>query len=164
MAEFIETGEIVNTHGIRGMVRAVPWCDSPEELCSHRELFIGGAPYRVLSASAHKSMAILELEGVDTVQKAQALKGKKILVDRAALVSKEGRHLICDLVGCAAVDDHTDEPLGEIKDVLCLPASDVYVIEGEKGRFMVPVVDEFVRSVDTKERVVRLSLIEGMLP
>lgn len=164
MAEFIETGEIVNTHGIRGAVRAAPWCDSPEEFCSYRELYIAERLFRVLSASVHKSLVILELDGVDTVRAAAALKGRTVYVDRALVRRKEGRHLIRDLLGCAAVDDATGAPLGVLKDVLCLPASDVYVIDGENGEFMVPVVDEFVRSVDINGRVVRLRLIEGMLP
>lgn len=164
MAELIETGEIVNTHGVRGAVRAMPWCDSPEELCTYRELYIAGKPVRVRSAHPHKSGVILELEGIDTVQAAAALKGETVYVDRALVPQKEGRYLICDLVGCEAIDDATGSRLGVIVDVLSLPASDVYEIECEKGRFLVPVVDEFVRGVDIAAKAVRLSLIEGMLP
>ena len=30
--QFLEAGQIVNTHGIQGEVKIVPWCDSPEFL------------------------------------------------------------------------------------------------------------------------------------
>ena len=29
---FLEAGQIVNTHGIRGEVKIVPWCDSPDKI------------------------------------------------------------------------------------------------------------------------------------
>ena len=32
-SEFLEIGQIVNTHGIRGEVKLVPWADSPEFVC-----------------------------------------------------------------------------------------------------------------------------------
>ena len=31
-SQFLETGQIVNTHGVKGEVKVVPWADSPEYL------------------------------------------------------------------------------------------------------------------------------------
>ena len=28
-SQFLETGQIVNTHGVKGEVKVVPWADSP---------------------------------------------------------------------------------------------------------------------------------------
>ena len=48
--KFLEAGQIVNTHGIQGEVKIVPWCDTPEFLCSFDILYIDGAPVRVTAA------------------------------------------------------------------------------------------------------------------
>ena len=53
------------------------------------------------------------------------------------------------------------EEIGRIKDVLTMPSSDVYVIEGARS-YMIPAVKEFVREIDTAAGVVRVHLIEGM--
>ena len=53
-----------------------------------------------------------------------------------------------DLLGLPVIDER-EGLLGRLADVLNLPASDVYVVHGEDGRqWMIPVVDEFVKSVD----------------
>lgn len=47
---FLEAGQIVNTHGIQGEVKIVPWCDSPEFLCRFDTLYLGERPVKVRSA------------------------------------------------------------------------------------------------------------------
>lgn len=38
--QFLESGKIVGTHGIKGEVRIDPWCDSPEFLCAFKRLYL----------------------------------------------------------------------------------------------------------------------------
>ena len=47
---FLEAGQIVNTHGIQGEVKIVPWCDSPEFLCRFDTLYLGERPGKGRSA------------------------------------------------------------------------------------------------------------------
>ena len=68
---FLEAGQITGTHGVRGEVRVMPWCDSPEVYARLHTLYWdehGEQPVRVHSR-AHKSMALTVIEGVDTVEK-----------------------------------------------------------------------------------------------
>ena len=37
---FLQAGQIVNTHGIQGEVKIVPWCDTPEFLCQFQTLYV----------------------------------------------------------------------------------------------------------------------------
>ena len=60
-----------------------------------------------------------------------------------------------------ATAEEEGEEIGRIKDVLTMPSSDVYVIEGARS-YMIPAVKEFVREIDTAAGVVRVHLIEGM--
>ena len=141
--EFLESGRIVNTHGIRGEVKIVPWADSPEFLCGFSTLYLDGKPVNVRSARVHKGNVLATLEGVTAVNGARALKGKVLSIDRTGVVLPEGRHFIADLIGLEVRDAAGGEVLGAIADVLTPPAHEVYVVKGGRHEYMIPAVDEF---------------------
>lgn len=161
-SQFLEAGQIVNTHGIQGEVKIVPWCDSPEILCGFTTFYIDGAPVKVLSARAHKTNVLAVLEGVENVNAAMRLKNKIIEIDRTGLALPEGRHFIADLIGITVIDDDSGEELGIIDDVLTPPAHEVYVVKGKDKEYLIPAVDAFLRGTDLDEGWVRVHLIEGM--
>ena len=159
---FLEAGQIVNTHGIQGEVKIVPWCDSPEFLCGFDTLYIDGAPVKVRAARAHKGNVLARLEGVDDVNAAMRLKNKVVSIDRSGVELPDGRHFIADLMGLTVSDDDTGAELGVIADVLAPPAHEVYVVKGGEKSYMIPAVDAFLRGTSVEEGWVRVHLIEGM--
>ena len=68
--QYLQTGKIVSTHGVRGEVKLLPWADSPEFLLQFDTLWIGGRAYRVESSRVQKTCVLLKLEGIDTVEAA----------------------------------------------------------------------------------------------
>ena len=160
--QFLEAGEIVNTHGIQGEVKIVPWCDTPEFLCGFDTLYIDGAPVKVRAARAHKGNVLARLEGVDDVNAAMRLKGKVVSIDRTGVELPDGRHFIADLIGLTVIDDDTGAELGAIADVLTPPAHEVYVVRGKGKEYLIPAVDAFLRGTNVEEGWVRVHLIEGM--
>ena len=160
-SRFLEAGKIVNTHGVRGEVKIHPWADSPEFLTEFRRLFIDGAPAKVLSARVHKGCVIAAFEGVVGIEGAIGLKNKTVFIDRSDASLEDGRHFVADIIGLRATDAETGEELGTVKDVLSLPASDVYVITGAR-EILVPAVPDFVKEIDIDAGVMNLRLIEGM--
>ena len=58
---FIEAGEIVNTHGVRGEVKIMPWTDTPEFLRAVKTLYIDGRPHKVLASRIHKGAILAQL-------------------------------------------------------------------------------------------------------
>ena len=162
MKQKLEAGQIVNTHGIRGAVRIKPWSDDAEFLRLFDRFFIDGREVAVRSSVVHKGMLLCELAGVDSVEQAIPLKGKTVFIDRDDVELEEGRYFVQDLLGLRVIDEKQGE-LGQIADVLNLPASDVYVVKNADGReWMIPVVDEFVGEVDLEAGTVQVRTIEGM--
>ena len=135
--QFLEAGQIVNTHGIQGEVKIVPWCDSPEFLLQFGTLYLDGTPVRVRAARVHKGNVLAALEGVADVNAAMALKGKIVSIDRSGVVLPEGRHFIAP------------------------PAHEVYVVKGEH-EYMIPAVDEFLAETNVEGGYIKVRLIEGM--
>ena len=159
--QFLEAGQIVNTHGVQGEVKIVPWCDSAEFLCQFGTLYIDEKPVEVRSARTHKGNVLATLEGVDDVNAAMRLKGKTVFIDRTGVALPEGRHFIADLMGLEVIDAESGETLGLVADVLTPPAHEVYVVKGAH-EYMIPAVDEFLAETNVEGGYIKVRLIEGM--
>ncbi len=157
---YLEAGRIVNTHGVRGEVKIQPWADSPEFLRGFSRLYIDGRPYRLLSARVHKSSVIASLEDVDDVNAAMALRDKTVFIDRREARLPEGGYFIQDLIGAKVVTEDGAE-LGTLAEVLNMPASDVYVVRGER-EILIPAVPQFIISRDIDEGVITVRMMEGL--
>ncbi len=164
--KYLECGKIVNTHGVRGGIKLESWCDSPEELASLEMIYLkkgeAYAPHRVKHASVFKRFVLMELEGINDIDLAMMLKGSVVYADREDIFIEEGSFFIADIIGLPVIDVATGVTIGTLSDVLNLGASDLYEIDTENGKKLIPAVPEFVKEVDT-ERGIFVSLIEGML-
>lgn len=158
---FLEAGKIVNTHGVHGEVKLVPWCDCPEFLLGFSTLYLDETPLHVLSSKVHKGNLILRLEGIDNVESAMRLTGKVLHIDRADADLPKGRIFQADLIGLEVRSASDGRVLGRLCDVLDLPAHPVYVVRGEK-EYLIPAVDEFVVETNPEGGYLRVRLIEGM--
>ena len=160
--QFLEAGQIVNTHGVRGEVKIVPWCDTPEFLCGFDVLYLDGKPVRVEGARPHKSNVIAKLSGVDDVNAAMCLKNAVVYIDRSQVELPEGRHFIADLIGLEVREADSGAVLGRIAEVLTPPANEVYVVKGGGREYMIPAVDEFLAETNIEGGYIRVHLLEGM--
>ena len=159
MKEFLDCGQIVNTHGVRGEVRIVPWADSPEFLCQFSTVYLDGAPLRVLSARVHKGSVIARLDGVDTVEKAMLLRDKTVQIRRADAKLPDGAFFLADIIGLKVIDE-AGKPLGTLKEVLSPSVQQVYVVDGER-EIMIPAVPEFILETNIADGYIKVRLIEG---
>lgn len=157
---FIEAGEIVNTHGVRGEVKILPWTDSAEFLAAFRTLYIDGRPVKVRSARVHKQTVLASLEGVEDVNAAMRLKGRRVFIDRADAKLPEGGYFIQDIIGAEVVTED-GESIGKLAEVMDAPASMIYVVRGERER-LIPAVPEFILKTDADTGIITVRLIEGM--
>ena len=129
--QYIEAGRIVNTHGVAGEVKIEVWLDSPQFLKSFKRCFIDRREVKLLSARVHKGFLIVKLEGVEDVNAAMALKGRTVFIDRADARLPKGAFFLQDIIGASVVDESGSE-IGKLADVMETPASNVYVVKGER--------------------------------
>lgn len=160
MKQFLPTGEIVNTHGIRGEVRILPWADGPEFLLDFPTLYVDGKAMTVTSSRVQKTCVLVKFLGVDTVEEASHLRGKTVEICRDDAVLEEGSFFIADLVGLTVYDEAGEE-LGKLKEVITMPKNDVYVVCGQ-GEYMIPAVGEYVKNIDLAADRMEVKVIEGM--
>ena len=155
--QYLEAGEIVNTHGIRGEMKVLPWADGPEFLLDFNRVRIAGKDYIVEDCRIQKTCNLLKLEGIDTVEAAQLLRGKVIEIYREDAPADV--IFAAELIGVDVQENGVS--IGKIVDVLDYPGNKVYVVEGEH-RYMIPAVKAFVLSTDMDNCVMQVKLIEGM--
>ena len=155
--EFLEAGEIVSTHGVRGEMKVLPWADGPDFLCEFDRVRIAGKDYAVESCRVQKTCNLLKIEGVDTMEAAQAMRGKTVEIYRCD--APEGLIFAAELMGMTVLCE--GQEIGKITDVLDYPGNKVYVVKGQK-EYMIPAVKAFILDTDMEKEVMQVRLIEGM--
>ena len=155
--QYIEAGEIVNTHGIRGEVKVLCWLDDPEMLCEFDRCRIEGKEYVMEQVRVQKTCNLVLLSGIDTMEKAQAMRGKTIELYREDIDDEV--IFAAELIGMEVFCE--GESIGKIKEVLDYPGNSVYVVKG-KYEYMIPAVNQFILSTDMEANRMEVKLIEGM--
>ena len=165
-SQFLECGKIINTHGVRGGLKLESWCDTPQDLASLKKVYLkNGAEYKchkVKKASVFKQFVLFELDGINDIDTAMALKNRVVFADREDISIDEDAFFLADIIGLDVIDIATGEKIGTLSDVLNLGASDLYEINTKNGKKLIPTVDEFIKEIDL-EKGIFVSLIEGML-
>jgi len=155
--QFVEAGEIVTTHGVKGEVKVLPWLDSPEDLCDFDRCRIEGKDYAIESCRVQKTCNLVKLSGIDTMEAAQAMRGKQIELYREDIDDEV--IFAAELIGVEVFCD--GKLIGKISDVLDYPGNSVYMVKGEY-EYMIPAVKEFILSTDMEKNEMQVRIIEGM--
>ncbi len=154
---FIEAGEIVTTHGVRGEVKVLCFLDDPEMLCEFDRCRIRGKEYTMEEVRVQKTCNLVKLSGIDTMEAAQAMRGQKLELYREDIDDEV--IFAAELIGVEVFAD--GEAIGRISDVLDYPGNAVYVVKGER-EYMIPAVSAFILHTDVEGNRMEVKLLEGM--
>ena len=166
--ELYAVGRIVKAHGIKGDVVVTPMTNSLQRFVKLKRAFIGKAakdvrPVRIESVSVGGRGVRLKFAEIDDRTEAEGLRGKIIFVDKEERVRiPKGTFFIHDIIGLRVVDEE-ENSIGVVKDVLQLPAHDVYVIDSQGREVMVPAVKEFIKKIDVSGGTMTVKLIDGLV-
>lgn len=163
--QYLDSGKIVGTHGIRGEVRIDPWCDSPEFLCMFKKLYLDekGQTFIEVKSRPHKNITLAKIKGVDTIEDAEKLRGKIVYINRNDISLEEGVNFVQDLIGLEVRDADNDTVYGKISDVIRTGANDVYEITDSDGKkYLAPVIDEVIIETDIDNGFVLIRPMKGI--
>lgn len=171
MEKWFNVGKIVNTHGIKGEVRVVSKTDFPDERYKKGNKLTLFYPdsnesqeLTVKSHRTHKSFDLLTFEGYENINTVEKMKGGllKITEDQLGQL-EEDEFYYHEIIGCT-VKTLNGEEVGKIKEILSPGANDVWVIKGEKGKeILIPYIEDVVKEVNVKEKLVLIDPMEGLL-
>lgn len=155
--QYIDAGEIVTTHGVRGEMKVLCWLDSPEDLCDFDRCRIDGKEYSIQSCRVQKTCNLLKVSGIDTMEAAQSLRGKTVQLYREDI---SGDVIFAgELIGMEVFSG--EQLLGRLEEVLDYPGNQVYVVRGEH-EYLIPAVRAFVHATSLEDNRMDVTVIEGM--
>lgn len=164
---YLEIGKIVGTHGVRGEIKIQPWCDSAAFLCGFSVLYLdaeGKQPLRASRLRPHKNVVLGVFQTVDSIEKAEALRGKILYMDRRDAPLSEGTFFVQDLIGCKVIDADTAEAYGVLSEVIPgAGANDIWTVRGADGKeTLIPAVPSVVLETDVDAGIIRICPMQGL--
>ena len=167
MTKYLEIGQIVNTFGIKGMVKVKPFTDDINRFDRLETIYIknkkGNKEYKIQEVKYHKQMVMLKLEGIENPEEAETLRGSYLLIDRDKEEPlEEGTYYIVDLLGLEVFSDE-GELLGKVDDIFNTGSNDIYVVKDELGKqILLPGTSEVIKDVDLEQGKITVHLIPGL--
>lgn len=168
MTKYLEIGQIVNTFGIKGMVKVKPFSDDISRFDELKEVYVknksGKKVYEIEEVKYHKQMVLIKFKGIDNPEDANLLRESYLLVDREnEKPLEEGTFYIVDLIGLEVYTDE-GELLGTLKDIFNTGSNDIYEVKDELGKqILLPAISEVIKDIDVENRKITVHLIKGLM-
>lgn len=168
MTKYLEIGQIVNTFGIKGMVKVKPFTDDIRRFDRLKKVYIEKQKvkeeYEIEEVKYHKEMVLIKFKGIENLEEANLLRNYYLFVNREDEEPlEEGRYYIVDMLG---LEVYTDEEmlLGNLEDIFNTGSNDIYVVRDERGKqILLPATKEVIKSVDIENKRMLVHLLPGLV-
>ena len=134
--EFIEVGQIVNTHGVKGDVKVQPWDVTPAQLAGFKALYMDGTQFRPIDRRIQGDMVLMHFPGWDDMTAAETLKTKILSIKRSEVQLKKGEFLDAELIGMQVYEDFIHRYVGTVEEVHHLPRAQA--LQGSRAGEVLP--------------------------
>lgn len=156
-------GRILRPRGVQGEMRVESLSDAPNRFHARARLFVRGAPYVIRRSRVHKGALLLTLEGIDTREAAEALRGAELEVPESEVPTlPQDVYYHFQVMGLAVVTT-TGEELGKVTRIFNTGGSDVYAVQGPRGELLIPAIGDVVKEVDLAGGRLIVEPIPGLL-
>ena len=168
MQEYFEVGQIVNTNGLKGLLKINPFTDDIKRFERLKTIFIEHKKelleFEIESVRYQKKQVLLKLKGIDTIEEAEKYREDYLKINRNKEEKlPEDTYYIVDLIG---LDIYTEdgELLGKLDDVFSTGSNDVYVVKNSEGKqILLPAISDVIKNIDLEQKKIVVNLIEGLL-
>ena len=167
MEEYFEIGQIVNTSGLKGILKIKPFTDDIKKFSNLKTIYIktksGLTEFKIEQVRYVKNMVMLKLAGIDTVEEAEKYRNLyiRILRNKEEKLEKDS-YYIADILGCRVNTDINQE-LGKVVDVFQTGSNDVYVVKDEHGKqILLPANKEVIKNVDVKNKIITVESVKKL--
>lgn len=168
MEKYFEIGQIINTSGLKGVIKVKPFTDDIQKFKDFKTIYISIKKelkeFKIEQVRFSKNMVFLKLEGIDTIEQAENYRNLYLKIKRNKDEKlEEGSYYIVDIIGCKVYTDEK-ESLGKVDDVFSTGSNDVYVVKDELGKqVLLPAIKEVIKSIDVENKTIIVHLLEGLL-
>ena len=127
-------GQIVNVHGLKGMVKIRPYLTNPMDI-GHFGLLTdkdGHGSFDIKPQSLKGDFVLAFIKGITDRTAAEKLKGLNLYIERNQLPNNQSGFYYCDLIGMTVLEN--GQKFGVVENVQNYGAGDILEIKTEKGR------------------------------
>ncbi len=154
----IVVGKVAGAYGVRGWLKIFPFTELKENILDfshwYVEKHLGGNAAKVGQGKVHGKFVVVPLEGVDSREQAEAMKGSLVKVDKEALkVLAKDEYYWADLIGLT-VQNLSDVQFGKVEGLMETGANDVLVVKGERERLVPFILEQVIKSVDLDNKLI----------
>ena len=168
MTKYLEIGQIVNTFGIKGMVKVMPFTENIERFSKMKTVYVKNKKenkkYEIEEVKYHKNMVLIKFKGIENPEQADLLRQSYLLVDRTDEEPlEEGTYYIVDMIGLEVYTDE-GELLGILEDIYNTGSNDIYVVKNELGKqILLPSIPDVIKKIDMPNKKVIVHLLPGLV-
>jgi len=165
--ELFAIGKIVKTSGLRGRLKVVSYVESHDTLRSLEEVYIRKGndtkgPFTLKNILVRKNNFLVEMEGVEDIEKARAFVGCHMLISLNKLKKlPEDEYYWRDITGLKVITEN-GHVLGSITSVFPTGSNDVYVCSGGEREILLPGIAEVIRTIDIERGIMIVRLLDGL--
>jgi len=161
--EFITIGEIVAPQGTKGKLKVKVLTDFPHRFDANSIVYVNHQPMAIEYSTWYKGMVVIKLPAIDSRPDAERLRGEMLEIHPSQLQPlQEGQYYLFQLIGLE-VWTTAEELLGKIKEIITANSNDNYVVSGDKGEFLIPAIEDVVKSVDLETKRMVIEPLKGLL-
>ncbi len=163
----LSIGKIVGAHGVKGSLKILSHSEAlsllaPDALVIVRNKSGLHRNYKIKGVTPFKRGVLLSLDGITDRAEAESMTGSDLMMSRSEMPElEEGEYYWSDLIGLA-VWTTENVMIGNIESIIQTGGNDVYVVRGPGGETLVPALAKVVLEIHLKQKVMRVSLPEGL--
>jgi len=161
--EYVTIGKVLAPWGIKGKIKVAVTTDFPQRFTPSLKVYINQQPMTIDSSEWHKGKLVIKLNAIDSMEKAQKLRGQTIDIPGSQLQPlPEGQYYLFQIIGLE-VRTTRGELLGVVTEILTAESNDTYVVSGDRGEILIPAINDVVKSIDLDAGHMVIEPIEGLL-
>ncbi len=160
-------GKIIKTYSYRGKLVFHLDIDDPQAYEAIKMVFINTeqslVPWFISEISINQDLATVKLDDLDDLEQAREFVGREIYLPIENMGKRKGSDSYSyEIIGFKVVDEaHGD--IGEVVDILDRPEQKIIrIMKGDK-EIMVPLTDEMISKIDSKEEILYLNTPSGLI-
>lgn len=163
----IPIGKIVGTHGIKGLLKVISFAESTGSFAPGRHVSLRrqGQPdaiHTIASSAPHKSVVLLALEGIASIEEAEAWIGADLCINKTSLPDLEtGTYYWHQIIGMDVITVE-GRHLGRVAAIWPTGSNDVYVVRQGNHEILIPAIDSVVLEINPGQNSMRVDLPEGL--
>ena len=166
--EYFEIGQIVNTFGIKGLVKVNPFTDDMQRFNELKTVLVvknkETVEMHIEEVKFHKNVVLIKFKGIEDINMAEKYKGCYIKIKREdARKLPKDTYFIADLIGVTVYDENGNI-LGKVDDIYNNKVHDIYVVKNDLGKqILLPSTKEVIKQIDIDNDRIIVHLLDGLV-